>query len=47
MDTENRRKIADIGCGGGYYSFHFAQMNTSSKVFAIDVDMRHLEFIKK
>ncbi|RSU06188.1 hypothetical protein CBF30_10755 [Vagococcus entomophilus] len=47
IDVYGRKKIVDIGCGGGFYSFQFAQMNKFSEVFALDVDERHLEFVKK
>lgn len=47
IDMYDRKKIVDIGCGGGFYSFQFAQMNNFSEVFALDVDERHLEFVKK
>lgn len=46
IDVFDKKKIVDIGCGGGFYSFQFAQMNKFSKVFALDVAEQHLEFVK-
>lgn len=40
--------IADIGSGGGYYAFKFAQLvGSSGKIFAIDIRPYFLEYIRK
>lgn len=38
--------IADIGAGGGYFSYEFARrVGDKGKVIAVDIDQRHLKFI--
>ena len=40
--------IADIGSGGGYFAFRFADaVGPSGKVYAIDTDPEFLEYIEK
>lgn len=40
--------VADIGCGSGFITFHFAnRVGNSGKVYAIDMDPMALEYIKK
>jgi len=39
--------IADIGAGGGYFSLRFAEIvGEGGKVYAVDINLRFLEFIK-
>jgi arsenite methyltransferase len=38
--------IADIGCGGGFFTFEFLkEVGESGKVFAVDVDGKMLQYI--
>jgi len=39
--------IADIGSGGGYFSFEFAKKTIRGEVYAIDLNKKLLDFIKK
>lgn len=40
--------IADVGSGPGYYSFRFADVvGDSGKVYAIETNPRHLEYLRK
>lgn len=40
-------RIADVGCGPGYYSFRFADIvGDSGKVYAIETNPRHLECLR-
>jgi ubiquinone/menaquinone biosynthesis C-methylase UbiE len=40
--------IADVGCGPGYYSFRFADaVGENGKVYAIETNPRHLDYLKK
>ncbi|KYK31631.1 MAG: hypothetical protein AYK22_02130 [Thermoplasmatales archaeon SG8-52-3] len=40
--------IADIGSGGGYFSYRFAELvGERGRVYAIDTNQEFLEFIKK
>ena len=48
LDLKKGQSIADIGSGGGYFSFHFAQaVGKSGKVFAVDVNRSALNYIRK
>ncbi len=38
-------KVADIGCGGGFYSFKFA--DKVKKVYSLDINNKFLNFVKK
>jgi len=40
-------KIVDIGSGGGYFSFEFAKKAKNGKVYALDLNKKLLDFIKK
>ena len=41
------QNIADIGCGGGYFSLRFADaVGRKGKVYAVDVNPEFLEFVK-
>lgn len=41
------QNVADIGAGGGYFSFRFAEfVGQGGKVFAVDTNPGFLEFIK-
>ena len=40
--------IADIGSGGGYYTFRFAELvGSKGKIYAVDVNAEFLDYIKK
>lgn len=40
--------VADLGSGGGYYTFRFSkEVGESGKVFAVDVNVELLDLIKK
>ncbi|MGN0643299.1 MAG: class I SAM-dependent methyltransferase [Huintestinicola sp.] len=40
--------IADVGSGPGYYSFRFADVvGSSGRVYAIETNPRHLEYLRK
>ncbi len=42
------KTIADIGSGGGYFSLRFAQaVGNSGKVYAVDVDLKMLDFVRR
>jgi ubiquinone/menaquinone biosynthesis C-methylase UbiE len=39
--------VADIGAGGGYFSFRFAEIvGKNGRVFAVDTNQKFLEYIK-
>lgn len=39
-------RVADVGCGPGYYSFKFADIvGEEGKVYAIETNPKHLEFL--
>lgn len=45
-DLREGMHVADVGCGPGYYSFKFADIvGESGKVYAIETNLRHLEFL--
>jgi arsenite methyltransferase len=42
------QKVADIGAGGGYFAQRFAKaVGAGGRVYAVDVDLEKLAFIKK
>lgn len=42
------QNIADIGAGGGYFSFRFANaVGGDGKVYAVDTNPRFLEYVRK
>ena len=42
------QSIADIGSGGGYFSFRFAEaVGDKGKVYAVDTNQEYLEFVKR
>ena len=52
VDFKPGDKVADIGCGPGYYSFRFAKMvGEQGRIYALDIKREHLlfmeEFVKK
>lgn len=41
-------RIADVGCGPGYFTFKFADIvGPNGKVYAIETNPRHLEFLRR
>ena len=48
LALKNGQTIADIGSGGGYFTYKFAKaVGGEGKVYAIDNNQEFLEFIKK
>jgi cyclopropane fatty-acyl-phospholipid synthase-like methyltransferase len=48
LSLEHGQHIADIGSGGGYFSFRFADLvGEDGKVYAVDTDQGLLDFVKK
>ena len=40
--------VADIGSGGGYFSFLFAQaVGKNGKVYAVDIDPKLLDYVRR
>lgn len=40
-------RVADVGCGPGYYSFKFAQLvGNTGRVYALDTNIKHLDYVK-
>ena len=40
--------VADIGSGGGYFTFRFAQaVGSTGRVYAVDTNQEFLDFIKQ
>lgn len=45
---EKGMRIADVGCGSGYYTFRFSDIvGESGKVYAIETNPRHLECLRQ
>ncbi len=41
-------KVADIGCGSGYFTFRFSKMvGPTGKVFSMDIKQPHLDFVNE
>ena len=47
LNLKSDWKIADIGSGGGYFSFEFAKKASNGKIYALDLNKKLLDFIKK
>ena len=46
LNLEKGMKIADLGCGPGYYTFKFADIvGEEGKVYAIETNPKHLDFL--
>lgn len=47
LNIQNEEKIADLGSGGGYYTFRFSEIvGKNGKIFAIDTDEKLLKNIE-
>ena len=47
LQVRQGQTIADIGSGGGYFSLEFARkVKNSGRVYAVDVNLNYLDFIK-
>jgi len=45
LQLERGMRVADIGSGGGYFSFLLAEaVGTKGKVYMVDTDQKHLDF---
>src|SRR5262245_53792485 len=41
-------RVADLGCGGGYFTFRLARaVGSGGKVYAVDVDADMTEYVSK
>ena len=48
LDLKPGQIIADIGSGGGYFTYRFAkEVGDKGRVYAVDTNQEFLEFIKK
>jgi ubiquinone/menaquinone biosynthesis C-methylase UbiE len=46
LDFKKGDKVADIGCGPGYFTFRFSKMvGDEGRVFALDIKQEHLDFL--
>jgi len=45
LNLKSNEKIADIGSGGGYFSYEFAKR--TKKIYALDINEKFLDFVKK
>lgn len=47
LELKNGQTIADIGSGGGYFTYEFAKaVGEKGKIYAVDTNQEFLEFIK-
>lgn len=47
LALQHGQNIADIGCGGGYFSLRFAgKVGREGKVYAVDTNQGFLEFVR-
>lgn len=47
LDIQAGETIADIGSGGGYFSFRFSrEVGEKGKVFAVDTNQKYLDYIE-
>jgi ubiquinone/menaquinone biosynthesis C-methylase UbiE len=47
LELKKNIKIADIGAGGGYFTFEFSKIvGNEGKVFSIDIVQEYLDYIK-
>lgn len=48
LDLQPGEKIADLGAGGGDYTFRFASLvGSEGKVYAVDVNEKYLKYIEE
>ncbi|NOY58094.1 MAG: methyltransferase domain-containing protein, partial [Calditrichaeota bacterium] len=48
LGIEKGNYIADIGSGGGFFSFEFAKrVGESGRVYAVDTNRKYLDYIQK
>jgi arsenite methyltransferase len=48
LATQPGQNVADIGAGGGYFAFRFAEMvGSQGHVYAVDTDSGKLDYIRK
>jgi arsenite methyltransferase len=48
LNLKSGQKIADIGSGGGYFTIRFAaKVDNKGEVYAVDIEEKYLDFIKK
>lgn len=48
LALQEGQTVADIGAGGGYFTLEFArQVGKTGKVYAVDIKVRYLNFIKR
>lgn len=47
LSPQPNQHIADIGAGGGYFSFRFADGIKKGKVYAVDISEKFLKFISQ
>ena len=47
LELKEGMRIADVGCGPGYYSFKFSDIiGETGKVYAIETNPKHLDFLR-
>src|SRR6185295_2433295 len=48
MSIKPGHRVADIGCGFGYFTFRLAaQVGTQGKVYAVDIDPKAIEKVRQ